>query len=99
MHTFTSAAKLDIDLLVHVLAQVKNVFLLWPLSLCRCPSTLCAATPTTAATAIASSSTAATASECASFGHVDGFGIGNGRLCRRAYFAVSDVRNREKLSC
>jgi len=80
--TFSPAAELDGDLLVHVLAQVENIFLLGPLALAACPSTLGAAA-TTASSATVASSASATAPECASLRHVvwvewmrGGFGTG-----------------------
>lgn len=70
--TFSSATELDSELLVHVLAQVENVLLFWPLSLSRCTSALCASTATTSSAAVAAASTASSASELASLRHCIG---------------------------
>jgi hypothetical protein len=65
--TFPAATEFDSDALVHVLAQVEDIFLLWPLSLSRCTSST--STPAASASTISSSCAAASAPECASFGH------------------------------
>lgn len=60
--TFSSAGELDVDVLVHVLCQVENVFLLGPLALvasCASASTTgsCPPSPTAEAAAAAAAST------------------------------------------
>lgn len=69
MRTFSSSAELDCDLLVHVLAQVKNVLLLWALRLSPSTSSLCTATTATSPSAAVASSTSTAAPECASLRH------------------------------
>lgn len=65
--TFAATAKLDGNLLVHVLAQVQDVFLLGALRLSRGASALGPAA--TAASATVAASPAAAAPECASLRH------------------------------
>jgi hypothetical protein len=77
--TFSPAAELYSELLVHVFAQVEDVLLLRALSLSRSTSTLCASTATTPSAAVAAASTASPAPECASLRHVVRFGIDRGR--------------------
>jgi hypothetical protein len=81
--TFSPATEFDSNLLVHVLAQIKNVFLLRSLSLSRCPSALSTSTTTTSTASIAASSTASPTPECASLRHVVRFGFGRARWCRK----------------
>ena len=68
MRTFSSTAELDCDLLIHVLAQVKDVLFLWSLGLSTSTSSLCAPTAAASAAAVASSTSASTP-ECASLRH------------------------------
>jgi hypothetical protein len=70
--TFPPAAELDSELLVHVLAQVEDVLLLWSLSLSRRTSALCASTASPSSPAVAAASTASSASELASLRHCIG---------------------------
>ena len=68
LHTFSSATELDGDLLVHVLAQVKNVLFLRALSLSARTARLCTATTATSSPAVAAPTSASTP-ECASLRH------------------------------
>jgi membrane protein implicated in regulation of membrane protease activity len=79
--TFPTAIELDLDLLVHVLCQVQDVFFLGPLLLALLAiaaraalvlviSAASAASSATAALVAASSTAAATASEVRTFRHV-----------------------------
>jgi hypothetical protein len=92
--TFSPAAELDGELLVHVLAQVEDVLLLRPLSLSRSTSALCAST-TTPSAAVAAASTASPAPECASLRHVVRFEIWKRAVMYRiALTLCSDVQRR-----
>lgn len=68
--TFPAAAELDAQLLVHVLAQVEDVFLLGAFGLAACAGGMSAASSPTTATIAATGTTAAT-SECAALRHVE----------------------------
>lgn len=66
--TFPATTELDGELLVHVLAQVKNVLFFRPLS--TSTTTLSAAAATTSSSSIASATATPSSPECASLRHV-----------------------------
>jgi hypothetical protein len=70
-HTFSPAAELDFQLLVHEAVQVDDVFLLWSLFLLGVTSGA-AASSTTSTSTVTTSASVATSSKVAAFRHCSG---------------------------